>query len=130
MVLSNIIVFILLIGVFVLGYFIGKIVSRRKIDSLIKDERKDAINRSRSSLSGKLWENVAPFLPGFKYNPNDLRFIGAPIDYIVFDGMSEKDIKKIVFLEVKSGKSSLNEQEKKLKDAIQSGKVEWDEFRA
>ena len=127
--ISLFILVFLLVAIFIVGYWIGVLRTRINFQEQIKDERKDAILRSRNSLSGKLWEQVAPHLPGFKYNPNDLRFLGAPIDYVVFDGMSEKDIRKIVFLEVKSGKSSLNEQEKKLKDAIQSGKVTWDEYR-
>lgn len=127
--ISLIILVFLLVGIFIIGYWIGALKTRESLQEEIKDARKDAVLKSRNSLSGKLWEQVAPHLPGFKYNPNDIRFVGAPVDYIVFDGMSEKDIRKIVFLEVKSGKSQLNEQEKKLKDAVINNRVEWDEFR-
>jgi len=96
---------------------------------LIKGFRQDAVSRSRSTLLGKLWEHVAPFLPKFRYNPADMKFIGSPIDYIVFDGMGDKKIDKVVFLEIKSANSTLNAQEKRLKEAINKKKVKWEEFR-
>jgi predicted Holliday junction resolvase-like endonuclease len=50
--------------------------------------RKDAVNRSRSTLKGKIAEQIAPMLPEFLYNPADARFIGSPVDYIIFDGLT------------------------------------------
>ncbi|HLC19967.1 MAG TPA: Holliday junction resolvase-like protein [Candidatus Nanoarchaeia archaeon] len=102
---------------------------KEKFSEIIKLHRKDAVMRSRNTLMGKLWEAVAPYIPKFRYHPSDMKFIGAPIDYIIFDGMNKKDIQKIVFLEIKTGKSNLNAQEKKLKNVIQSGEVHWEEFR-
>jgi predicted Holliday junction resolvase-like endonuclease len=54
-----------------------------------------------------------------------LRFF-KPVDFIVFKGMNHKDITEVIFLEIKSGASrALNDQEKKLRDAVQAGKVRW-----
>src|SRR3989344_5039950 len=97
---------------------------------LIKEAMKVSVMRSRSGLMGKLWEQMVPYLPKFLYHPADMRFMGSPIDYIIFDGMNEKNIKKVIFLEIKTGKSGLNPQEKQLKKVIESGKVEWEEFRS
>ncbi|MBU2260120.1 hypothetical protein KKC44_05975, partial [Patescibacteria group bacterium] len=55
--------------------------------------------------------------------------IGKPIDFIFFKGMNEKEITEVVFLEVKTGTSSLNPSERKLKDAIMNKKVSWREYR-
>ena len=33
-------------------------------------------------------EQMAPLLPGFAYLPADARFLGDPIDYVIFDGYS------------------------------------------
>ncbi|MDD5253754.1 MAG: Holliday junction resolvase-like protein [Candidatus Nanoarchaeia archaeon] len=96
---------------------------------LIKGFRKDAISRSRNTLLGKLWEQIVPYLPSFKHNPADMRFIGSPIDYIVFEGMDKKDIQKVIFLEVKTRGSKLNPQEKKLREAIEKKRVKWEEIR-
>ena len=47
----------------------------------------------------------------------------------VVEGMDEKDIKEVVFVEVKSGKSKLSSQEKNLKEAIDNKRVKWVEYR-
>ena len=91
-----------------------------------KEIRRDAIERSRAVITGKVVEQLTPYLPQFKYNPKDARFIGSPVDLIVFDGLDEGNLRKIVFIEVKSGKSSLSKREKLVKDAIEKGKVEYE----
>lgn len=113
-----------------------KIEHQEELNSMQKEHvhaekgfRKDAVKRSRNTLIGKLWETVAPYLPKFKYNPSDMRFIGSPIDYIIFKGMSKKQIDSVVFLEIKSGDSKLTEQEENLKRAVRAGRVKWEEFR-
>jgi len=57
----------------------------------IEENRADAVDTSRAVLKGKIAEQIAPLLPGFlaKYNPADARFIGSPIDYLIFRNMSE-----------------------------------------
>jgi len=90
--------------------------------------RNDAIKRSKRTLLGKLWEQVAPYIPKFPFKPSDMKFLGAPIDFVIFDGMGEKDIKQVVFLEVKSGDSKLSTQERNLKNVINAGKVKWKLF--
>jgi predicted Holliday junction resolvase-like endonuclease len=43
--------------------------------------------------------------------------------------MNEKAISEVIFLEVKSGASkTLTGQEKRLKEAVQNGRVRWVEF--
>jgi len=57
-----------------------------------------------------------------------MKFLGSPIDFVIFDGASENDIKQVIFLEVKSGDSKLNAQEKRLKNVIEEGRVSWKLF--
>jgi len=94
-----------------------------------KEIRKEAIEKSRLVLEGKIKEQLAPFLPGFEFNPTDARFIGSPIDFIVFEGAAENNIKKLVFLEIKSGKSKMTKKENQIKKIIERGKVEFKELR-
>jgi predicted Holliday junction resolvase-like endonuclease len=96
--------------------------------------RSDAVNRSRSTLKGKIAEQLAPVLPGFLFNPADARFIGSPIDYIIFDGLTEvADDKKrsirIVFMDVKQGGSTLTRTQRVIKKAIEDKSVSWETFR-
>ena len=85
--------------------------------------------KSRAVIGGQFSEQLAPYLPNFKYLPTECKFIGKPIDFLVFKGMDEKNINEIVFMEVKSGNSKLSAQEKNLKDAIDKKKVRWEEYR-
>ncbi|MEM5790719.1 MAG: Holliday junction resolvase-like protein [Candidatus Aenigmatarchaeota archaeon] len=93
--------------------------------------REDAIKRSARALSGKTLEKLVPFLENFPYNAHDIRWIGDPVDLIIFDGYSSegKDLKQIVFCEVKSGESKLSEAQKKVKELVEKKRVKWDEFR-
>jgi len=104
-----------------------------KVRSYIKEKeeeiRKDAIERSSKILSGKALEKLIPFLKNFNHSPHDVRWIGDPIDLIVFDGISEDDPQRITFVEVKSGKSELTEKQKKIKQIIKDGKVFWEEVK-
>ena len=94
------------------------------------DIRKDSVNRSRSTLKGKISEQMAPFLPEFPFLPADARFIGNPIDFIVFDGYTKaKDDKgdsvSVVLVEVKKGKGKLTRNEKLIEKAVTEGRVSW-----
>lgn len=88
--------------------------------------RQDAINRSQAVITGKVTEHVIPFHYNFPYNPKDIRFIGSPIDLIIFDGLSEKNEKiNIIVVEVKSGNSNLSSKQKLIKQAINEKRISW-----
>jgi predicted Holliday junction resolvase-like endonuclease len=96
-----------------------------KLEEIVKARLKT----SRAVLGGLISEQMAPLLPGFPFDPGDCRFIGKPVDFLVFKGMNEKDITEVIFLEIKSGSAkALNEQEKRLRDAVQAGRVRWEQF--
>ncbi|MCM8808018.1 MAG: Holliday junction resolvase, partial [Candidatus Omnitrophica bacterium] len=117
---------------FFIGYNIGKIIekerARREIQEIVEQARKESAEKSRQIVGGKFAENLAPYFPDFKYDPTEIRFIGTPIDFIVFKGLSKKDPEEIVFLEVKSGKSQLSDVQKKIREIIKEKKVCWDEY--
>jgi predicted Holliday junction resolvase-like endonuclease len=91
--------------------------------------RADAIRRSSAVVSGKVSEHLAPYMPDFPYNPKDARFLGTPVDLLVFDGMSDDSLREIVFLEIKTGGSTLTTRERRVRDAVVAGRVRWEEFR-
>jgi predicted Holliday junction resolvase-like endonuclease len=93
--------------------------------------RTESVNRSRSTLKGKIAEQIAPILPDFSFNPADARFIGSPIDFVIFDGYTDiKDDKtgnvSIVFLEVKKGKSKLTKEQRLIQQAVEDKRVRWE----
>ncbi|MEK6819466.1 MAG: Holliday junction resolvase-like protein [Nanoarchaeota archaeon] len=91
--------------------------------------RQEAISQSRSVLTGQFSEQIAPYLPNFPYSPTECRFIGKPIDFVVFKGADQKQIEEVIFVEVKSGNAKLSPQEKNLKNAIEKKKVKFIEYR-
>lgn len=99
---------------------------RAEAETLI---RRDAIDRSRSVTLGKVTEQLTPWLAGFPYNPKDARFIGSPIDMIVFDGCDDGEVRGVVFVEIKTGGSALSGRQRQIRDAIRAGRVEWQEIR-
>ena len=125
---SIFVVIILYIG-YRIGVLFGEERAKRKFKGLESAIRKDAISRSRAVLSGQFSEQLAPYLPDFPYKPTEVRFVGKPIDFIVFKGLDEKEPSEVVFVEVKSGKSKLSGVEKKLKDAVENKRVSWGEYR-
>jgi predicted Holliday junction resolvase-like endonuclease len=91
--------------------------------------RKDAIQRSLRTLTGKVSEEFSPMILSRLMNADmrDFRHLGSPVDFIVFRGLSsgEEDI-DVVFLEIKSGSgNSLAERERRVRNAIDGKKVSY-----
>lgn len=79
----------------------------------IASARRDALVRSRNVVSGKVQEHLVPFFPEFlgMFNPRDARFLGSPIDFVVFTGLDEgEECREVVLVEVKTGKSPLTKR--------------------
>ena len=97
----------------------------------IPQMQKAVAEHQRAGIKGKVTEAFAPFLPGFPYKASECKFIGDPIDYLVFEGLDERDIKGVHFVEVKQGTSKLSKHQKQIKDLIDSlfsDKVSFREF--
>jgi len=115
---------VLVLIIVVLGYLLFRLKIR---EARI---REDALSRSHSVVAGKATEHLAPLLPGFEFDPRDARFLGSPIDFIVFDGLSEGEIHEIVFVEIKTGPSAaLTTRERRVRDAVDAGRVRFLEVR-
>jgi len=73
---------------------------------------------------------MAPLLPEFPFASAYARFIGNPIDFVVFDGYTQvKDEKgdtiSVVLVEVKNGNGRLTREETLIKKAVEEGRVSW-----
>jgi predicted Holliday junction resolvase-like endonuclease len=108
-----------------------KVTHKADLDSAIQTARKDALKRSRSVLRGQASEHLAPFVIE-DTNPKDYRFMGNPVDYICFDGLSDvldgqsDSIKTVRFVDIKTGKSNLNKSQRRIRDAIKDGRVTFE----
>lgn len=98
--------------------------------------RRQSVGQSRAVLKGKMAEQMAPLLPGFAYLPSDARFLGDPVDYVVFDGYSiVKDggdpdaALEVVILDIKQGKSTLTGGQRRIARAVEAGRVRFEVVR-
>ncbi len=95
----------------------------------LEEARAQSARLSRRTRGGLGAEQVAPLVPEFPFEPEDARFVGRPLDYLVFDGLSEGRLREIVFLEVKTGDPRLNSNERLVRDAVKEGRVSYDILR-
>jgi predicted Holliday junction resolvase-like endonuclease len=82
------------------------------------------------AVSKDVIEQFSVFTEKFKeegLNARDAIHLGEPIDFLVFDGWRNNDLKRIVFVEVKSGDAKLTETQKKIKEIVEKNKdkIEW-----
>jgi predicted Holliday junction resolvase-like endonuclease len=124
------IVIVSIASFFVLRYLLNK-----KIEEWEKYEMKKALDKSveiqRPVLKGKISEQLYPIMYEKEGNLSDLRFLGSPIDYIKFEGLSDLDKTgkiTIKFIEIKTGNATLNKNELAVKKAVQEKEVYWEEI--
>lgn len=133
------VVFGIIIGL-VAAYFVFQMFLRKQIRAECELEfqnripliRRETLEHSRATLKGRISEQLAVLLPGFDYEAADARFIGNPIDFIIFDKYTENSEKKgdsrikIIFMDVKKGtKAKLSKIQEKIKDAVEDKRIEW-----
>jgi len=100
------------------------------------DAQKRSVNTSRAVLKGKMAEQFAPILPEFRYLPSDAKFLGDPVDYVVFDGYSDfrdgdgtaEDI-EVILLDIRSGGSRLSKGQQAIAQAVAEGRIRFETLR-
>jgi len=90
--------------------------------------KKDSTFRSSAVNWGKTIEHFVPFMTKFPVPPEDVVFLGMPIDYVGFTHTDSKTKCEVHFIEVKSGNSILMGKQRNIKKAIQEGRVHWHEI--
>lgn len=105
--------------------------------SIILELQQDCVNQKNSYdkllsqkkssevRTGNFVEVLVPISDAFPFDPKSMRFLGSPIDYVSFD----YENMEIRFVEVKSGQSQLNDNQRKVKKIVESGNVKFVEVR-
>lgn len=98
--------------------------------------KKRSVNTSRAVLKGKMAEQFAPLFPEFNYMPSDAKFLGDPVDYVVFSGYSEfreglrqADELEVVFIDIKSGQARLTKGQQAIAQAIEQGRFRFETIK-
>jgi predicted Holliday junction resolvase-like endonuclease len=110
----------------VLAFVLAFLRWKARYTTLIRD---DAVRASRAVTTGKIVEQLVPHFPSFPFNPREARFVGSPVDFVVFDGLETGAVQRVVFVEVKTGDAGLTIRERLVRDAVRAGRVEWLEVR-
>ncbi len=77
----------------------------------------------------------APIFKVFGYNPSDARFIGDPVDYVIFDGYTQIRERRedrpirVVLADVKTGGAGLTYEQRRIRLGAERGLVEFREIR-
>lgn len=127
---SSILLIVIIMVCFAAGVFVGNLLTRLKLRKKIRQERADALKKSRAVLRGQIYEQLAPYFPNFPVHPQSLRFLGSPVDYVAFVGNTQNPeiIDEIIFIEIKTGESTLSLGEKSIKDAIAQKRIRFVEY--
>ncbi|MDA1262373.1 MAG: endonuclease [Planctomycetota bacterium] len=124
----------LAIGLILLVIFLLR--AKLRHQSEIDLARKQSVKQSRHTIKGQMAEQMAPFLPGFDYAPADSKFLGDPIDYVIFNGMTEArdgggafENLEVVLIDVKYGKAQLTPAQRAIAAAVDAGRVRFEVVR-
>ena len=111
-------------------YLLWKIIQLKLVHrTAIDDARKDTGNRQRSIIKGQISEVIAPWSIESVNSVKELSFLGSPIDFVGFKGLDGEGDIDIKFIEVKSGNSRLNKNQRRIRNAVAAKRIEWVEVR-
>ena len=92
----------------------------------LKDINKILSQKKSSEVRlGQISEHFAPLLKDFPYDSKNVRFLGSPIDFVIFD----LDNNRIIFMEFKTGNSRETVKQRKVRDIIKEGNVTYEVMR-
>jgi predicted Holliday junction resolvase-like endonuclease len=114
---------------FLAGAFVAAVVVLLALWRRERVIRAHALTISRAVMRGQVSEQLAPLLDGFPYAAMDARFLGHPIDYVVFDGFGSDEEIEVVLVEVKTGRARLSLGERRVRDAVEAGRVRFEVVR-
>ena len=121
---------VIAISCLIILYLLWKIIQLKLAHRVaINDARKDTGNRQRSIIKGQISEVIAPWSIESVNSVKELNFLGSPIDFVGFKGLDGEGDIDIKFIEVKSGKSRLNKNQRRIRDAVAAKRIEWVEVR-
>ena len=121
---------VIAISCLIILYLLWKIIQLKLAHrAAINDARKDTGNRQRSIIKGQISEVLAPWSIESVNSVKELNFLGSPIDFVGSKGLDGEGDIDIKFIEVKSGKSRLTKNQRRIRDAVIAKRIEWVEVR-
>ena len=124
----------------IVGAIVGALLmwvrNRLALGDAVSAATRRSLQRSRSTIKGQIAEQMVPMLKGFPYHPAEARFLGDPVDYVVFNGYTgvkddsrDDELLEIVIVDVKQGTSRLSASQRAIARAIAAGRVRFEVLR-
>ena len=103
-----------------------------KTDDLKEKEkflRREAIERATRKHLPKLLSHMVPTFASSRLNPQDIKTIFHPIDFVIFDGLRQGKLDRILLMDRKSDNALQIGVQKAIEDTIKSHAIEWRTLR-
>ena len=102
--------------------------AEEKLDEIESDLRETAATAGLQATK-RLLRKIDPVFSGAGYDPQDVKVIFNPVTYVVFDGMSQRNLSKIELL-VRPAQNRVAERvQNSIEQAIDRGNVEFRTLR-
>ena len=95
----------------------------------IRKARQDSKFRSSAVNWGKAIEHFVPFTSKFPIPPEDVSFLGMPVDFVGLTETDDPNKCSIHFIEVKSGGSNITKKQYNIREAVKNNRVHWHTIR-
>ena len=85
--------------------------------------REEAAKRAQAQVPKLIKKSLSDHIVSLKYNPYDIKPINHPIDLVVYDGMSDGDVKDVIFLHSKN--KAMRELHKSVHNVVENKEYDW-----
>ena len=109
--------------VIVEGYEKGLTEAREMLSKKTISSDEGAEKKSLEVNYGKTIEKLIHLHKDFNFPLEDCRFLGDPLDVLVFNGSAQNSVNHITFMEIKTGEAKLNPHQKMIRDAVNDQNV-------
>ena len=110
---------------FRIGYKKASVINQQLWQAQTEEVKKQSLAQQRVVIKGKVSEQLAPYFPDFPFRPSECRFLGSPIDLVVFQGMDQGKIESIYLIDVKTDQAQLSPLQREIARAVQEKRVFW-----
>lgn len=94
-----------------------------------KEMRRTAIERATKTKLPKLLKRVVPTFAAYKLNPQDIKTVFHPIDFVVFDGLNRDRVNRVLLMDHKTSETNRASIQRSIADTIGTDSVAWETLR-
>ena len=107
----------------------SKLLSLEKLEVKFSEKEREirskSIERGRKQVPALVNKCLCPEFKKLEYNPYDFKAIMHPVEFIVFNGLENKDLQDITFLTRKTSDQEQNTIIKSIGKTLDSRNYEW-----